>query len=102
MLKELDRRISNFTFNGIVSPPVFQHGGVQQGTRLAPLLFAVLVNRQVSDWPYRVKYADDTSAYEVISRCLSSSLPYVASDICHFAAESAHHQLLTVPTSASW
>ena len=74
-----------------MSTLVFPQGGISQGTRLAPLLFAVLVNRRVSEWPYRVKYVDDTSAYEVISRCSPSSSPYVASDICQLATERGKH-----------
>ena len=73
--------------NGIVSTPVFPHRGIPQSTRLAPLLFVVLVNRPLSDWPSRVKYVDDTTVYEVIPRCSPSYLPYVASDVCHFASE---------------
>ena len=45
------------------------------------------MNRLVSDWPYRVKYVDDTNVYEFIPRCSPSYFPYVASDICHFASE---------------
>ena len=59
----LASRPQRVTINGIVSTPVFPHGGIPQGTRLAPLLFAVLVNRLLSDWPYRVKYVDDTTVY---------------------------------------
>jgi len=60
------------TINGTVSTLVFPQGGIPQGTRLAPLLFSVLVNRVVGDWPYRVKYVDDASVYEVIPRCSPS------------------------------
>ena len=83
----LTSRPRRVTINGIVSTPVFPHGGIPQGTRLAPLLFGVLANRLVSDWPYRVKYVDDTTVYEAIPRCSPSYLPYVASDFCHFASE---------------
>ena len=41
----------------------------------------------MSDWPYRVKYVDDASVYEVIPRCSPGYLPHVASDICHIASE---------------
>ena len=36
--------------DGILSPPISPRGGIPQGTRLAPLLFAVLVNRLAEDW----------------------------------------------------
>ena len=87
----LTSRPQRVTINGIVSPPVFPHEGIPKDTRLASLLLVVLVNRRVSHWPYRVKYADGTCVYGVISRCLLSYLPYVASDICHFAAERGMH-----------
>ena len=96
MLKKLDRRISNFRrqpvrINGIESPPVFPYGGIPQGTRLPSLLFALLVNRRVSDWPYRVKYVDDTFVYKLIPRCSPSYLSYYASGNCHLAAERSVH-----------
>ena len=84
----LTSRLQCVTINGTVSTLVFPQGGLSQlGTRLAPLLFSVLVNRLVGDWPYRVKCVDDTSVYEVTPRCSPSCLPYVASDISHLAAE---------------
>ena len=64
----LTSRPQRVTINGTVYTPVFPHGGIPRRTRLAPLLFAVLVNRLVSDWPYRVKYVDDTTV------CMKSSL----------------------------
>ena len=39
-----------------VSPPVYPNGGIPQGTKLAPMLFAILVHRLVPQWPTRVKY----------------------------------------------
>lgn len=48
----LTSRPQRVTINGIVSTPVFPPGGIPQGKRLAPLLFALLVNSLVSDWPY--------------------------------------------------
>ena len=83
----LTSRRQPVTTNGIVSPAVSPYGGIPQGTRLPPLLFALLVNRLVSDWPYRVKYVDDTVACELIPRCSPSYLPYYASDNSHLVAE---------------
>ena len=83
----LTSRRQPVTINGIVSPAVSPYGGIPQGTRLPPLLFALLVNRLVSDWPYRVRYVDDTVVCELIPRCSPSYLPYYASDNCHFVAE---------------
>ena len=83
----LTSRRQPVTINGIVSPSVFPYGGIPQGTRLPPLLFALLVIRLLSYWPYRVKYVDDTFVCELIPRCSPSYLSYYASDNCHFAAE---------------
>ena len=83
----LTSRRQRVTINGIVSHPVFQYGGIPQGTRLPSLLFTLLVSRLVRDWPYRVKYVDDAVVCKLISRCSPSCLPYYASDNCHFAAE---------------
>ena len=70
-----------------VSSPVLPHGGIPQGTRLAPLLFAILVNRLVRDWPHRVKYVDDTTIHEVIPRCSPSYLPIIANGIYSYASQ---------------
>ena len=51
----LTSRRQPITINDIVSPAVSLYGGTPQGTRFPPLLFALLVNRLLSDWPYRVK-----------------------------------------------
>ena len=46
----------------VYSQPVTPNGGIPQGTKLAPLLFAILVNNLCRDWRYRIKYVDDTQA----------------------------------------
>ena len=47
-------------------------GGVPQGTTLVLFttlfLFTVMTNKLLSDWRLRIKYVDDTSALEPISR----------------------------------
>jgi hypothetical protein len=35
---------------------------------LGPLLFAVLINSLLKNWPGRIKFVDDTSALEIIPR----------------------------------
>lgn len=41
----------------------------------------------MSNWPYRIKYIDDSTAYEVIPRCSPSYLPFIANDIYRFDTE---------------
>ena len=53
----------------VYSHPVTPNGGIPQGTKLAPLLFAISVNNLCRDWRYRIKYVDDTSVFESIPRC---------------------------------
>ena len=69
-----------------VSPPVYPNGGIPQGTKLAPMLFAILVNRLVAQWPTRVKYVDYTTVFEVVTRCSTSYLQFAVSDIRSFAS----------------
>ena len=75
------------SINGSLSPPVFPNGGIPQGTRLSPLLFAILVNGLASFWLCRVKYVDDTTVFEIIPRCSPSYLLCMADHICQFATE---------------
>ena len=61
------------------------NGGLPQGTKLEPLLFATMVNSLLKDWQGRIKYVDDTSALEIIPRCSPSLLPLVVDKIFYFA-----------------
>ncbi len=61
------------------------NGGLPQGTKLGPLLFAVLVNSLLKDWPGRVKFVDDTTALEIIPRCSPGVLPIVVNQISYYA-----------------
>jgi hypothetical protein len=42
------------------------NGSLPQGTKQGPLLFAVLVNSLLKDWPGRVTSVDDTMALEIL------------------------------------
>ena len=70
----------------VYSHPVTPNGGIPQGTKLAPLLFAILVNNLCRDWRYRIKYVDDTSVFESIPRCSPSYLPFIAANINTYAS----------------
>ena len=42
------------------------NGGIPQGTKLSPILFAVMVDNLVRSWGPRIKYVDDLIIMEVI------------------------------------
>jgi hypothetical protein len=63
------------------------NGGLPQGTKLGPLLFAVLVNSLLKDWRGRVKFVDDTTALEIIPRSSPSFLPIIVDQISDYANE---------------
>ena len=44
------------------------NGGTPQGTKVAPLLFCILVNRMASNCTNRVKYVDDATVMEFVHR----------------------------------
>ena len=82
----LTNRTQMVSISGMLSTSVRPNGGIPQGTKLAPLLFAILVNRLVRNWPNRIKYVDDTTIYESIPRCSPSYLPCIANEISDFAS----------------
>ena len=42
--------------------------GIHQGIKLGPLLFAILVNQLLNNWHGRIKFVDDSTAFEIIPR----------------------------------
>ena len=62
---------------------------VPQGTKLGVILFTVLTNKLLSHWHLRIKFADDTSAIEIIPRSSISLLNSVVSDIHIFSIDPA-------------
>lgn len=82
----LTKRSQCVRINNTVSDYKVLNGGIPQGTKLGPILFAILVNSLVDDWNFRVKYVDDLSTIEIIPRCSPSVMPYIINDIHHFAS----------------
>ena len=51
-----------------VSAPLYLNGGIPQGTKLGPVLFAVMVNDLVQSWGARIKFVDDLTVLKVVPR----------------------------------
>lgn len=83
----LSRRSRRVKIGDAISPCVFPNGGIPQGTKLAPILFAVLVNKLVAGWYTRVKYVDDLSVLECIPRCSPSYMPCITNEIAQYASD---------------
>ena len=49
-----------------LSPPIWLNGGTPQRTKLAPLLFCILVNSMASNCTNTVKYVDDAKVMEFV------------------------------------
>ena len=57
------------------------NGGIPQGTKLSPILFAVMVDDLVRSWGPRIKYVDDLTILEVIPRNSPSVMKYLVNDV---------------------
>ena len=55
------------------------------GTKLGPVLFAVMVNHLAQSWGTRIKFVDDLTVLEVVPRNSPSILNVVVDDIHAFA-----------------
>ena len=82
----LSNRSQRVKIGSSLSLPVYPNGGIPQGTKLAPMMFAILVNRLVAQWPTRLKYVDDTTVFEVVPRCSTSYLQFAVNYIRSFAS----------------
>ena len=61
------------------------NGGIPQGTKLSPILFAVMVDDLVRSWGPRIKYVDDLTILEVIPRNSPSVMKHLVNDVNSFA-----------------
>ena len=68
-----------------VSAPLYLNGGIPQGTKLGPVLFAVMVNDLVQSWGAHIEFVDDLTVLEVVPRNSPSFLNVVVDDIHVFA-----------------
>ena len=68
-----------------VSAPLYLNGGIPQGTKLSPVLFAVMINDLVQSWGARIKFVDDLTVLEVVPRNSPSLLNEVVDYIHPFA-----------------
>ena len=68
-----------------VSAPLYLNGGISHGTKLGPVLFAVMVNDLVQSWGARIKFVDDLTVLEVVPRNSPSLLNEVVDYIHAFA-----------------
>ena len=73
-------RIGNST-----STEQYTNGGIPQGTKLASILFAVMISDLISTWGPRIKFVDDLTALEIIPRSSPSYMNHIVSDIQTFA-----------------
>ena len=83
----LTNRTQAMRVGSSLSPWKQVNGGVPQGTKLGLTLFAVMINKLLSNWHMRTKYVDDTTAFEIIPRNSISMLDVVVREIHDYCIE---------------
>lgn len=91
----LQGRSQFVTISSVTSKPLSLNGGIPQGTKIGPLLFAVMVNELVSSWSPRAKFVDDLTIVEIVPRNSPSFLNFIVEDIIQYAI--ANHMKLNPP-----
>ena len=81
----LQGRSQFVTISPATSSPMVLNGGIPQGTKIGPLLFAVMVNDLISTWSPRAKFVDDLSVVEIVPRNSPSVLNFIVQDINQYA-----------------
>lgn len=67
------------------STELYLNGEIQQGTKLGPILFAVMVNDLVSSWGPRAKFVDDLTVLEIVQMNSPSLINCVVNELNAFA-----------------
>lgn len=81
----LEGRTQLVSIETSISTPLCLNGGIPQGTKLGPLLFAIMVDDLMLSWCPRAKFVDDLTLLEIVPRNSPSIMQYLVSDIQSFA-----------------
>lgn len=59
----------------------YLNGGIPQGTKMGPVLFAIMVDNLVRSWGPRAKYVEDLTVLEILPRNSPSLMPVSANPL---------------------
>ena len=83
----LQGRFQFTRIDNICSSSKVLRGWIPQGTKLGPIMFAVMVNDLLSRWRPRAKFVDDLTALEIIPRNSPSMMNFIVDDKQRFAVK---------------
>ncbi|XP_022794454.1 uncharacterized protein LOC111333183 [Stylophora pistillata] len=95
MIAFLCNRTQAVRIENIISEWKTPKGGIPQGTRLGVIFFTIMTNNLLRLWNLRIKFADDTTALEIIPRNSASQLNFVTNDVYAFSED---HRMKLNPT----